>query len=594
MSNICNIEIAEHIQKLALMSEYCGENPFKVQAYKKAAGTLETVEFEIDAEFLADETKTIGGIGKGIRLIIEQFVTTGTSDAYGELIKKVPEDFFLMLSLPGIGIKKLKSICEALEVNKLDDLLGAAKKAMIRELKGFSEKSEAGIISGIEYINSFKNSKLYCQIEGLGENIKSILTEFKGVIGVDYCGEFSRGLPVINTFEFILNLSEFNDYKEISDCLRREISMVLIKSDELKLDFEDTILKARALTFKVNSSDFLVNILALTAGCDTFAELKTLMSYSPKYMSHILDSEFSFKAAFDDPVRAFSERISGAVRILTAAEGVYEKYSISPRHSELAWKNFDRAELLSRGLFNADDIKGVFHIHSQYSDGLDTLGQICEKALMNGYSYIGMADHSKSSFYANGLSAERLMRQLDEIDALNEKYSPFRIFKGVECDILSDGTLDYDDSVLTKLDYVIASVHQNFKMPGDKMTERVCRALSNPYVTMLGHPTGRLLNQRRGYEIDMHEVMNAAAKYRKLIELNCNPYRMDVDYKYLPEMERLGIMTSINPDAHTASDIGAVKFGINALNLGAARREMVLNTMTADRISGIFQKIRSR
>ncbi len=572
-----NYQLSEKFNEMSVMCEYAGENIFKARAFQKAAEIISLLDTELYA--LEDDFQ-IEGVGRGAKEIISEFLNSGRSKSYDELKARVPEDIFLMLNISGIGIKKLKTLCETLQIQKISELLEKALNGEIRAVKGFSAASEAGIIGEISRINSEKNSKLFFVAEKLFCDIKHHLQRVDSIKEIDPAGEFARKLPVVKKLSCSLiydgktDAETFNIAEEIKKNLNLNGGELIKETGDL------SILKLRNF-----SGDFPLEFFLIKNG-DKSEKIKKILTLSIDYIK---------AGVKDSDLKINTDETSESEFILKSMPALAENFDrlgffkAAPPHSELVWKTLPAAAFKTLQLFTTDKIKGAFHLHSDYSDGTDSLETIVCRAKELGLSYVGITDHSKSSSYAGGLSAERLIAQIKEIDSLNLKYAPFKIFKGIECDILKDGTLDFSDDILKELDFVIISIHSHFKMPAAEMNERIKRAISNPLVTMLGHMTGRLLTKRTGYPLDEEIIFAAAKKNSVIIELNSNPYRMDVDYKHFARLSELGIMISINPDSHSINDaMPCINYGVNAVNLGAMPEEGIFNTKSAQEVESYF------
>lgn len=569
-----NYQLSEKFSEMAVMCEYTGGSVFRARAFSRAAEVLASLETELYGQ---EEEFEIEGIGRGVKEIILEFLTAGGSKAYDELKQSVPEDIFLMLAISGIGVKKLKVLCEALGVQKLGELRAKAENGEVRRVKGFSAAGEANIIQEIARIESERHSKLFFAAERLFGEISREIKRLEGVVDISGAGEFARKLPVVNKLSCTVVYRPGISGEEIS---ARVIDALNVGGCDLFVCGDISL-----LTVPGFSSDFPAEFFLVRQGAAS-ENIKKLLAFSFEYLEHGFK-----KAGPPGGITAKNETEYKLRVILFLAENFeyMDFVKAAPEHSELVWKNMQPESFRNLKLFTTDRIKGLFHVHSNYSDGGDSLETIVFKTREMGLSYIGITDHSKSSAYAGGLSAERLFQQCAEIDALNAKYAPFKIFKGIECDILKDGALDFPDDVLKTLDFVIISVHSHFRMAPAEMSERIRRAVSNPLVTMLGHMTGRLLTKRKGYGVYEEVIFEAARKNNVIIELNSNPYRMDIDYRHFARLNELGIMISINPDSHSIADaMPCVKFGVNAVNLGAMPEKGIFNSKSAAEIEAFF------
>jgi len=570
-----NYQLSEKFNEMAVMCEYAGENIFKARAFSKAAEAIASLDYEL---YEAEGDFEIAGAGKGVKEIISDFLNSGASESYEKLRRTVPADLFLMLNISGIGVKKLKTLCETLQINKIEDLLAKAESGKVRQVKGFSAAGEANIIDEIKRIQSEKNSKLYFIAERLFYDTARSLKHIEAVLDVVPAGELARKLPVIKKISCAVIYSPAFDSESVCAMIAEKLGLVgcqTIHEGGLSV-----------LTARSASSGSLLDFFLVRSG-DTEDKIKKILALSDDYIESVSPNLLpcaTGSGSADQTARAL-ERINA---IAVSAEEP-DWLNIAPEHSEVLWKKIPPRDLKNIKPSTTDKIKGIFHVHSSYSDGVDPLETVVFKAREMGLAYIGITDHSKSSPYAGGLDEERLMRQSEEIDRLNDRYRPFKIFKGIECDILKDGSLDFSDDILKTLDFVIISIHSNFKMSESEMSARLVRAISNPYVTMLGHMTGRLLTKRKGYALNEELIFQAARKNDVIIELNSNPYRMDVDYKHFLRLHEMGILISINPDSHSIADaMQCVNYGVNAVNLGGMPESHIFNAKTIEEIEMFF------
>ncbi len=577
-----NYQLSEKFNEMAVMCEYAGENIFKARAFLKTSEIISSLDFEL---YELESDFKIKGIGRGAEEIISDFLYSGRSKYYDELKARVPDDIFLMLNISGIGVKKLKILCQTLKINKISELFEKAINGEVKTVKGFSASSEASIIREISRIKSEINSKLFFVAEKLFYDIKHHLNRVDLIKQIAPAGEFARKLPVIKKMSCsVIYDSQIGPEKsaaEIKNALKLSVGELSEESGGL------SILKTRNF-----SGDFPLEFFLIRSG-DNCEKIKKILTLSADYIK----AQIKENKDFDSGINAYGiKTISKDEFILKTMPAMIKNFGslnfvrTAPEHSELVWKTLPPPVFKELKPFTTDKIKGTFHVHSDYSDGADSLETIARSAKEMGLSYIGITDHSKTSFYAGGLSAEKLRGQIKEIDSLNLKYAPFKIFKGIECDILKDGSLDFSDDILKELDFVIVSIHSHFKMPGAEMSERIRRAISNPYVTMLGHISGRLLTNRAGYSFDEEIIFAEAKKNNVIIELNSNPYRMDIDYKHFGRLSELGIMISINPDSHSISDaMPCINYGVNAVNLGAMPESGIFNVKTVEEVENFFK-----
>ncbi|MBP6827040.1 MAG: DNA polymerase/3'-5' exonuclease PolX, partial [Saprospiraceae bacterium] len=451
-----------------------------------------------------------------------------------------------MLEVNGFGPKKVRVVWQEMGVESIGELWYACNENRLVEYKGFGLKTQEDLKNKLEY---FLKSRDKLHLDAAEEEADFVCTWLSGKlpgIRVAPVGELRRCCPVVSTIEILAGYS--GDLSEIFD----EQTLVLEEQKEN--------------TYRVRLEN---NTAVLIHRCEP-------AEFGSKLFKHTGSPAF---------VEAFAKAHPGLdFKNLEQEDDVFAKANtafVVPELRDLSGATLNVAPDRP-GLIDLADIKGVLHVHTTWSDGLHSLRDMCTYAQSLGYAYIGITDHSQSAFYANGLKPDRVLAQMEEIDALNAELAPFRIFKGIESDILNDGSLDYDDALLEKFDFVIASVHSNLRMSLEKATERVVRAIENPFTTILGHPTGRLLLSREGYPLDWEKVFDACVQHKVSIELNANPYRLDIDWTLIPEATRRGIPISINPDAHSKDGIHDIRYGVKVARKGALTAAGCLNTRGAE------------
>ena len=539
-----NKEIANKFQELAHLMELHGENKFKIRSYSNAYLSLRKVTDSLEA-MSDEEIGAIKGVGKSISAKIRELVDKGEMENTKKYQAITPQGIQDMLKIKGFGPKKINVIWKELGAESVGELLYACNENRLIELKGFGLKTQKDLKEKLEYFLLSKNKFRYADLEKdanvLLQKIQIALPQAK----ISLVGEMRRRCTIVNVIEVLIGSDEAIDG--------------LFESDFLVLE-------------KKENNQF-------------FAKTG---NGKPVTIYTCLPNEFGSKqfrySTSDEFLKAFIKKNQGVnFKGLATEEEVFQKANlpyIVPEIREFA-DVLDLAESDKLPvLIEENDIKGVIHTHTTYSDGINTLREMATYARDQGYEYIGITDHSKAAFYANGLKEDRVLQQFAEIDALNEELAPFKIFKGIESDILNDGSLDYPTDILRQFDFIIASVHSNLKMDKDKATNRLLKAIENRYTTILGHPTARLLLSRTGYPIDHKKIIDACATYSVAIELNANPYRLDMDWKWISYAMEKGVMISINPDAHSTGGIHDIHFGVLAARKGRLTREMCLCAKT--------------
>jgi len=565
--------IIEILKEIGTLLEIKGENPFKTNAYFNAAKTLSVTE-NLDDIIKTKRLKQIKGIGEALSQKIEEYSETGRIAYYEELKKEIPPSLIELTAIPNLGPKKIKILYDELGITNAGELEYACKENRLVTLSGFGEKTQKKILKGIEFIKMHKGEFLYGDVFGISEVIRD---RFKTIVKpefVEICGSIRRKREVVKNVD-ILVCGE--DRERLSSFF---VSMPEIEEVTLK---GDTKISCRLITGieadlrMVSEAEFPFALLYFTGSKEHNIRLRDIS----KKKGWNLNEYGLFDG--DNPIYLHSE------------EEIYRALNLSYIPPELR-EDMGEIEAAEEGmlpdLVMLDDIKGVFHIHTEFSDGMDSVEKMAYAAREMGFSYIGVSDHSKSAYYAGGLKVDDIYRQWEIIDELNESNKDFHIFKGIESDILPDGSLDYDEKILEGFDFVIASIHSNFNLKKDDQMKRILKAIENPYTNMLGHPTGRLLLSRDGYDVDMRTIIDAAAEYNVIIELNASPYRLDIDWRHLRYAKEKGVLISINPDAHSAGGLIEVLYGIGIARKGWQEKKDILNTRTVLEIKDIFKNKR--
>jgi DNA polymerase (family X) len=566
--------IARILDEMGTMLEINGENPFRCRAYHTAAQSLMNLPDEL-TEMIADgRLKEVAGIGDTMYAKIVQLATTGQLPAYDELRRGTPPGLVALLRVPGLGPKKIKALHDELKIESLADLNEAAKSGKIAGLKGFGEKTEAKILEGIVFVEKSGDRILQSHAFRLVTPILEALRGHKQVIRAEYCGSLRRRAETIGDLDILCSSKH-----------PVEVLEAFVKRPQVAAVLAHGPTKASVR-------------LADGVQCDLRVVEDSQFAFALHYFTGSKAHNIAMrKRALARGLSLNEYALAGEGRSIarkTEAE-LFEALGLAEIPPELR-EDAGEIEAAEKGqlpdLVERGDLKGTFHCHTEWSDGSATLAEMAQAARDRGLQYLGIADHSRSAGYAGGLSIERVRAQLAEIDALNESFgSGFRVFKGTECDILADGSLDYPDDLLDGFDYVVASVHSNFGLSREQMTSRLVRAVSNPRVTMLGHPTGRLLLARDGYAVDLDAVIDAAAKAGTMIEINANPHRLDLDAVHCRRARDKGVPIAINPDAHSTGGLDDLDYGISVARRGWLEKSDIWNTLT---LKAMLQKIGDR
>jgi DNA polymerase (family X) len=478
--------------------------------------------------------------------VFEELKKSDTIEALDELIQLTPSGLFEMMRIKGLGGKKLAILWHVAKIDTIEQLLEACKKDELSKIPGFGKKTEQNIIQAIENYQSHKTRFHYGFVADQGEAIVKALQQSWKTKLVSLCGEIRRQSLTVDGIDIIAAI----DQKKASTTVLRKF-MTIASSDKQIIT---------GATF-----DEIPVIIKLATREKFYDELFRLTG-NDMHVKKVL-------------ARVKNKSNAGSEEEIYRSAGI--PYVLPELREDVAeWTNKNLAEKL----VNAEDIKGVVHNHTTWSDGVEKLPDFVNACIKRKYEYVVIADHSKNAHYAGGMKEDKVLKQLKEIDKLNKKLFPFRVFKSIECDILVSGELDYGPDILGLFDLVIVSVHQLLKMDEERATKRLIRAIENPYTTILGHMTGRQLLIRPGYPVKHKKVIDACAANNVVIELNCNPYRMDLDWSHIPYALKKGVMISINPDAHSIHEIDYIKWGVAAARKGGLTKEMTWNAMGAKEV----------
>lgn len=553
-----NKEIASYFSLLAKLSDIHNENSFKSKAYSVAAFQIDKLGFDVE-NYPKEKLAAVFGIGDSNAKKIIEILETGKLEALDELLAKTPEGIQELMSIKGIGPKKIATIWHELGIESPGELLYACDENRLIAYKGFGEKTQQTIKEALEFYLSNQQRYLYASIEPIALALEKKLQQLFSHCEVKITGAFVRQCEIIDELAYVIACSE----EEIIETISSQNGFVYQESD-------NGILK-----FMLNES-IHIEIHA----CDENTFVETLF-----FTTNSADFNEAFQSHFEEVVFEGNEN----------EEAIFEQAEIE--FIEPCLRENEQSILLAKEnnlpiLIQPKDVKGVVHNHSKWSDGKNTIEEMALACIQKGYEYLVMSDHSVSSFYANGLSIERIEKQQEEIDSLNKKLAPFKIFKSIECDILNDGRLDYEEAVLATFDLVICSVHQNLKMTEEKAMQRILTAIENPYCHILGHPTGRLLLSRKGYPIDHIKIIDACIKNNVVIEINANPRRLDMDWRFIEQAIEMGAMLSINPDAHSLDGIDDIRFGVFASQKGMLTKQHNLSSLSLPEFEDYLKKLK--
>jgi DNA polymerase (family 10) len=557
-------DVVRILQEIAVLLELKGENPFKVRAYDNAARAIEGLEEEFGA--LVDEGRLtdVRGIGEHIAQCVTELWKTGRTKFYDELVDATPPGYLEMLRVPGLGAKKVRALGEALGITSLAQLKKAAEDGRIRDLAGFGAQSEKKILEGIAVVEKGAGRFLALDVRPVAEELLRRLREHPAVAEAEVGGSLRRWVETVKDVDLLVATTRPRDVTE---------RFLELLPDATLIGSGDTKTSVRL------PDGLAVDLRLVTPKQFPFAlhYFTGSVAHNVRIRSRAIDrgwslNEYALSGKRHAPIRSEADLF----RVLGLA---YVEPELREDRGEVEAAEKDTLPKL----IALEDMKGILHCHTTASDGRSSLTEMAEAAAAWGASYLGIADHSQAARYAGGLTEADLKKQRIAIDGWNAKHPKLRVLHGCEVDILPDGKLDFPDRVLAGLDFVVASIHSNFTMSEEQMTERVCRALRNPHVGIFGHPTGRLLLERDGYRIRLEEVFKVAAEEGVVIEINANPHRLDLDWREIRAAKAAGVRFAINPDAHHTSGYDHIRYGIGTARKGWLAKKDVLNTLTAEK-----------
>ncbi|MDZ7808338.1 MAG: DNA polymerase/3'-5' exonuclease PolX [Gracilimonas sp.] len=580
-----NDEIASKLREVSQLMQLAGENRFKVIAFDRAAQTIEGLQDSID-DYIQDKTLTdIKGVGKSIAEDIYALAETGKMPVLEAFKEKVPEGLVDWLNISGLGPKNAYKIHNELGISTIEELKEKLKDGSVASLSGLGKKSAEKIMKSIEWMEKFNERCRLDEAKEISTPIFESLKDLEGVQQIEVAGSYRRGLETIGDIDILIAAEKeyieglfdvFTNHDRVTEVLGRGDTKSSVRTKEGR----------QADLRIVSNNEFPAALMYFTGSKDHNVVLRQRARERGMGLNEygLFKLNDEGETDFDSPIEFNSEA------------DIYKKLDLHFVPPELREDRgeFDIYEEQNKlELVTDDDILGVIHAHSTYSDGKYSIREMAEACMERGYEYLGLTDHSQTAAYAGGLSADEIRKQWDEIDQLNEEFreagKDFVIFKGIESDILADGSLDYKDEILEGFDFVIASVHQSLNMPREEMMERMRNAIKNPYTRILGHPTGRLLLKRNGSDLDLNELVALAAEHNTAIEINANPHRLDIDWRFGNKAREVGMMTSINPDAHTVEGIDDIQFGVRIARKGKYGKDRVLNAKSADEVMDFFK-----
>ncbi|MBR3119284.1 DNA polymerase/3'-5' exonuclease PolX [Oceanobacillus profundus] len=564
-------DVIQLLERIAIYLELKGENPFKISAYRKAAQGLEQ-----DDRSLADieDFTKIKGIGKGTSNVIVEFIEQGESQALKELAEQVPPGLIPLLNLPGLGGKKLSKLYQELGVIDADTLKEACLSGKVENLAGFGKKSAEKIVAALEESGKRPERLPIAIMLPLAERIEAYLTEIEEIESFSRAGSLRRMRETIKDLDFIIATSNPSAVREALLVIPN-LKEVIAKGDtKVSVTLED-VYDINVDFRLVSKTEFATTLHHFTGSKDHNVALRQLAKSRGEKIS-----EYGVEVEETNEVRTFSN------------EAEFFRYFglqfIPPEVRE----NTGEVEAFKeeKRLIELADIKGDLHMHTTWSDGAQSLEEMASHVRAMGYAYMAITDHSKYLRVANGLDESRLRKQREEIAALNEKWTDFHIFAGVEMDILPDGSLDFSDAFLREMDYVIGAIHSSFNQSQEKIMKRLYSALENPYVSLIAHPTGRLIGRRAGYNVNVEKLIEKAKETNTALEINANPNRLDLSADWVRKAQETGVTIAINTDAHSYQMLDHMAYGVGVARRGWLEKDTVMNTWSKKKLMDYFNR----
>lgn len=572
-------QVSTILEEIGTLLELKGENFFKSRAYERGGRTILSLSEDISDLVESGEIRKIEGIGSALADKITELVTTGKLEYYEKLKASIPPGLVEMTAIPGFGPKKIKKVYDALDIKTITELEKACKEDGLKELEGFGKTTQRNILQGIEFLRKHKERHLFHHALMAAQPLLEAVRNHPKVMRAELAGSLRRKKETIKDIDIVASARD----KDVEEIMHFFSTQPGVKKVTGKGPTKCSVVLEKGINadLRILPDDKFAFILHHFTGS---AEHNTAMRSLAKKMGMKV-SEYGLFKNEDELIPCKDER------------GIFAALGLSYIPPELREDNGEieaAAENNIPAMVELADIKGILHCHSTWSDGANTLEEMALATQEMGYQYFGICDHSEIVVYARGMTPEQVKEQHAEIDELNKKFTDFKILKGTECDIINDGSLDYPDEVLATFDFVVASVHTNLHMSGDDAMNRIIKGMQNRYVDILGHPTGRLLSGRDGLPLDMYKIIDAAAEYKVVIELNASPHRFDIDWRYCKYAKEKGVLLSINPDAHSIDGINDMEYGIGIAQKGWLERKNIFNALSLAEVETFFKRKRAQ
>src|SRR2546421_10633093 len=578
-------QVLEDVASLLELKE--GSNPFEVRAYENAARAVSALDGDIEQLTREGKLKGVPGLGSTIVKRIEELVNSGQMALHDELVATTPQVKLEMRRIPGVGPKKINAMYNQLHINSIEELEQACKEDKVAALPGFGKKTQDKILQGLAFLAQHSGRFLYPVAEEEAERIREVLAAIPEIVRLQVAGSLRRRRETIGDIDIVASVAD-----DLGDTTRRKIMDIFTSQPTVQ-----------AITGKGETKSSVV----LKSGINM--DLRVVNDSQFPYTLH----HFTGSKEHHIPLRRRALSMNMTINDYGLFRGKEPNLELIPCKNEAdiyAALGMDYIEPELREdmgeieaavhhtlpvLVQESDLRGVLHVHSTWSDGQNTIREMAAACIARGFAYLGITDHSKVAAYAGGLNEDALCRQGEEIDQLNKEFAGrIHILKGTECDILRDGSLDFSNDVLASLEFVVASIHSNFNLSPEGQTRRMLRAISNPYVNIIGHPTGRILLGRAGYTLDMEAVIDAAAAQGVSIEINASPSRLDLDWRLVRRARDRGMKIPIDPDAHTLDGLDDMRYGIGIARKGWLSADDVVNAMKTEALLKFFKEQRTK
>lgn len=559
-------DVIQLLEKIAIYMELKGENTFKVSAYRKAAQSLEIDERPLDE---IEDVTELKGIGKGVGEVIDEYRQSGQSSTLEALQQEVPEGLIPLLKIQGLGSKKIAKLYKELNIDNKESLQAACEQGKVSELSGFAKKTEQNILEAVKALGAKKEKYPIDQMRGLNSEINDYLATVKHIDKYEVAGSYRRYKEMSKDLDYIISTDDPTAVQQSLLNMPNIVKEVAVGQTKVSLELaydDETI----GVDFRlIEPAAFYHTLQHFTGSKDHNIRIRQLAKEQDEKVS-----EYGI------------EQDNGEIVQYQSEKEIYEHFGVNWIEPALREDGSEFDKNLS-DIIKLTDIRGDIHMHTTYSDGAFSIEDMVKANIEKGYEFMVITDHSQSLKVANGLSVERLLRQNEEIKALNEKYDEIDIYLGIEMDILPDGQLDYDDEVLAQLDYVIAAIHQSFNQSQEEIMQRLENACRNPYVRHIAHPTGRIIGKRPGYEPDIDRLCQLAEETNTVLEINANPKRLDLNAETVKKHPN--IQLTINTDAHHVSHLDFMKYGIATAQKGFVTKDRVINTMSREEFKSFVE-----